>query len=321
MYATAVGQHQDLEIDDSGSNGTQLLGAVSGRSWLNLAGKVTYLTTGNIPFSLDTSSVPDSERIPFPSLLTETETKSPTRIIIETTVTAGAFLGVAAVAAPVAPVVGTIIVTAFALAGGIGIVFYATPVNLDEVDSLPEPGDPLPTSDPTDPQVIAEILDSLLEPEADPGGGGQCTPPPTPPPVDLCKENQPVEPSEINEEGFSKIERHLDDIIDQIVQRDGISRSQAFQCQKAERAMLERLRMGQRTSFDVEFYYHEILEADYFVCFDVLNQSDLEYNDAVQRAHLSALQQRGASGGDLFHPEVIQRFPDIFSSFNQSCLL
>ncbi|MCL6581746.1 MAG: hypothetical protein K6U08_09070, partial [Firmicutes bacterium] len=97
----------------------------------------------------------------------------------------------------------------------------------------------------------------------------------------------------ITAKGLGRVEQHLDDILRQ----QGIPK----ELQAGERAMLERLRSGRAATQDVEFYLHELKES-----------SSLRRTGDLRKAHQEALGWRGVTEKDLFHPDVIQRYPELF---------
>lgn len=70
--------------------------------------------------------------------------------------------------------------------------------------------------------------------------------------------------------------------------------------------MIDRLasHMGlEVTGADANFYTHELLESEYMT-------SGMSY----EAAHAAALQRAGVSPFSLYHPEVIEQFPEHFNS-------
>lgn len=97
----------------------------------------------------------------------------------------------------------------------------------------------------------------------------------------------------ITEELLNRVEEHLDAILEQ--------QALPLLMQAGERAMLARLRSGSTTRQDIEFYLHELIEAAKF-----RRMGDLK------KAHQEALQFRGVTERDLFHPDVIRQYPELF---------
>ncbi len=98
----------------------------------------------------------------------------------------------------------------------------------------------------------------------------------------------------ITEKGLARVEQHLNDIL--------INQGLPEEFQSGERGMLERLRAGNRTLQDIEFYLHELKESAVF-----------RRTGDLLGAHLEALQWRGVTEKSLFHPEVIQQNPQLFN--------
>lgn len=71
--------------------------------------------------------------------------------------------------------------------------------------------------------------------------------------------------------------------------------------QVGERTMLARLRFGNRTPQDIEFYLHELKESAMF-----------RQTGELSSAHKNALQWRSATERDLFHQSVIDANKEIF---------
>jgi RHS repeat-associated protein len=123
-----------------------------------------------------------------------------------------------------------------------------------------------------------------------------------PPPV----EAPPVNPTKpppatprVTDKGLARVEAHLDDVLkDQFPE---FSRADQLKFQAGERGMLERLRSGSATPQDIEFYLHELKESARF-----------RATGDLMSSHNSALEWRGVTSKDLFHPDVIRANPDIF---------
>ncbi len=71
--------------------------------------------------------------------------------------------------------------------------------------------------------------------------------------------------------------------------------------QIGERAMLERLRSGNSSLQDIEFYLHELKESAIF-----------RQTGELSSAHKNALQWRSATERDLFHQSIIDANKEIF---------
>jgi hypothetical protein len=66
--------------------------------------------------------------------------------------------------------------------------------------------------------------------------------------------------------------------------------------------MLERLSKGFTTTYDIEFYLHELKESSRFIKFgDILD------------AHHESLNWRRVSEFELFHPDVVQKHRSYFN--------
>jgi hypothetical protein len=98
----------------------------------------------------------------------------------------------------------------------------------------------------------------------------------------------------VTDKGLTRVESHLDDVL----KNQGLPR----EFQAGERAMLDRLRSGQATKQDIEFYMHELKESAVF-----------RRTGDLRGAHQNALDFRRVTERDLFHPEVIQQNPQIFN--------
>ncbi len=105
----------------------------------------------------------------------------------------------------------------------------------------------------------------------------------------------------ITEKGLLRVESHLDDVLKN--QFSDLPRSTGLKFQAGERSMLERLRSGATSSQDIEFYMHELKESARF-----------RATGNLMDAHNSAIQWRGVTSKDLFHPDVISAHPEIFGS-------
>jgi hypothetical protein len=101
----------------------------------------------------------------------------------------------------------------------------------------------------------------------------------------------------ITQKGLSRIARHLEAVLqDQFGDdmSDGVmNRSDALKFQWAERKMLERLRSGMMTNFDLEFYLHELKESTRFPSTKLMD------------AHNRALKWRKIEVMDMFPTEVL----------------
>lgn len=104
----------------------------------------------------------------------------------------------------------------------------------------------------------------------------------------------------VTEQGLARVESHLDDVLRN--QFPEFSRADQLSFQAGERGMLDRLRSGATSSQDIEFYMHELKESARFRATGNLPDS-----------HNAALQWRGVTSQDLFHPEVIRANPSVFS--------
>ncbi len=103
----------------------------------------------------------------------------------------------------------------------------------------------------------------------------------------------------VTEKGLARVEAHLDDVLKN--QFPEFSRADQLRFQAGERGMLDRLRSGATTSQDIEFYMHELKESARFRATGNLLDS-----------HNAALQWRGVTSQNLFHPEVIRANPEVF---------
>jgi hypothetical protein len=99
--------------------------------------------------------------------------------------------------------------------------------------------------------------------------------------------------------GLARVEAHLDDVLAN--QFSEFSRADQLTFQAGERGMLDRLRSGATSSQDIEFYMHELKESARFRATGNLMDS-----------HNAALQWRGVTSQELFHPEVIRANPSVF---------
>jgi hypothetical protein len=100
---------------------------------------------------------------------------------------------------------------------------------------------------------------------------------------------------QVTEKGLARVESHLDAVL----KHEDLPAS----FQAGERGMLERLRQGNLERQDVEFYMHELKESATF-----------RTTGDLGAAHQRALQWRGATERDLFHPDVIKQHPELFNS-------
>ncbi len=103
----------------------------------------------------------------------------------------------------------------------------------------------------------------------------------------------------ITEKGLVRIEAHLDEVLKN--QLPEFSRADQLRLQAGERAMLDRLRLGATTRQDVEFYFHELKESARFGA-----------TGDLMGSHRAALQSRGVTFLDLFHPEIMRAHPELF---------
>lgn len=97
----------------------------------------------------------------------------------------------------------------------------------------------------------------------------------------------------VTEKGLTRIESHLDNL--------------GALGDDANQAMLARLRSGQTTTHDINFYMHELKES-------ARMRAGLDYD----AAHKATLQWQGipynaASPAQLYHPDVIRQFSDTFN--------
>jgi hypothetical protein len=100
---------------------------------------------------------------------------------------------------------------------------------------------------------------------------------------------------QVTEKGLARVESHLDAVLKH--------EDLPISFQAGERGMLERLRQGNLERQDVEFYMHELKESATF-----RSTGDLG------AAHQRAIQWRGVTERDLFHPDVIKQHPELFNS-------
>ncbi len=103
--------------------------------------------------------------------------------------------------------------------------------------------------------------------------------------------------SEPTPEGIANIERHLD--------REKIRSLD----ETGNAAMIERLKAGERTEHDMNFYNHETIEASIM---------DADASVSARDAHLRTLETQGIpydakTDSKLFHPDVIRENPKIFN--------
>jgi hypothetical protein len=97
----------------------------------------------------------------------------------------------------------------------------------------------------------------------------------------------------ITEKLLNRIETHLDDILE-LQDLPPI-------LQSGERAMLNRLRSGYTTEQDIEFYVHELIESAIF-----------RRTGNLKQAHQNAIRLRRIGERQLFHPDVIFQYPELF---------
>ena len=79
----------------------------------------------------------------------------------------------------------------------------------------------------------------------------------------------------------------------------------------AEREMLNRLKRGEETPWDVAFYRHEMAEAQQ--CRSFLTAPPDEALRRQKEAHEKVLRDHQNREQDLYHPDVVQRHRDLFS--------
>ena len=97
----------------------------------------------------------------------------------------------------------------------------------------------------------------------------------------------------ITEVLLERIEQHLDAILE--------LQDLPTLMQAGERAMLARLRAGNTTKYDLEFYLHELIEA-----------AKLKQTGDLKQAHEQALKLIKVTEKELFHPEVIRQYSGLF---------
>jgi hypothetical protein len=68
---------------------------------------------------------------------------------------------------------------------------------------------------------------------------------------------------------------------------------------------------GCREAHDIEFYLHELRES---AVFNRLFRQGLNPQEVQDVAHNTALNYRGASETNLFHPDVVKQFSDLFGN-------
>lgn len=74
--------------------------------------------------------------------------------------------------------------------------------------------------------------------------------------------------------------------------------------------MLDRLRAGKATSFDVAFYHHEKAEADLMIKHRALTGTVALEVQSMTHRRVEALQ--GTSPHQRYHPDVVRRYPSQF---------
>jgi hypothetical protein len=111
--------------------------------------------------------------------------------------------------------------------------------------------------------------------------------------IDNYSPSQLVPLPRITEALLDRIEQHLDAIIE--------LQDLPILLQAGERAMLARLRTGNTTKYDIEFYLHELIEAAKF-----------KQTGDLKQAHEQALKFRKVTERDLFHPDVIAQYSELF---------
>lgn len=111
---------------------------------------------------------------------------------------------------------------------------------------------------------------------------------------------------------LARITQHLNNV----AQMQGDSFMSSPYC-APERAMLGRLLGGQDSAQDLAFFMHESLEADY--CEAGKGSVDKNNPEAVNQflkdIHERTLSQQGNTTRDLYHPSVIQQYPQYFGDF------
>lgn len=88
-----------------------------------------------------------------------------------------------------------------------------------------------------------------------------------------------------------------------------------FEIWNPNEAMLNRLRnaLNQKQKIsgaDLSFYYHEIFESQRTI---ELMQTGMSFPEAQTIAHNQAIAEYAVSGYSIYHPEVIEAFPDEFN--------
>jgi RHS repeat-associated protein len=78
----------------------------------------------------------------------------------------------------------------------------------------------------------------------------------------------------------------------------------------AEREMMRRLQRGEETDSDIAFYRHEMAEAE--LCKPSLTLAPEEALRKQQQAHEEVLRNQGNSEMDLYHPDVVRKYPELF---------
>lgn len=77
-----------------------------------------------------------------------------------------------------------------------------------------------------------------------------------------------------------------------------------------ERAMLERLRQGKDSTWDIGFYHHEMAEAN--MCRPYLFSPDDVFLDKQRMAHEEVERNQQNTLWERYHPEVVFKYPDLF---------
>ena len=75
--------------------------------------------------------------------------------------------------------------------------------------------------------------------------------------------------------------------------------------------MLNRLKRGEETPWDIAFYHHEMAEAGY--CKPYLLLPPDEALRRQKEAHDRVLREQRNYEYDLYHPDVVKRNSDLFS--------
>ena len=103
--------------------------------------------------------------------------------------------------------------------------------------------------------------------------------------------------------GVGAIQEHLEILARR--QGDDLHRSGHL---AAERAMLDRIKAGKDTLYDIAWYHHEKAEAD--LCRQYQNRSDFLVRQQQIHDHLESVQ--GNTMWQRYHPDVIRAHPELF---------